>query len=158
MKSAIKIEIEDLGELDEWVTAIVHRKVQEQIEKKLDETIETAVSAAANEVIADKLRAQAEAIIADGWTETDGYGRTTRVRTLRDLMTDLLTKPSGDSYSRNREPFATKVIKEALSAAITKNFAADIAAAQKELKGMLDASVKEKLANALKQALGLPTS
>lgn len=157
MKSTIRVEIESMGELEDWVESIVHRKVLEQIEKKMDETIEATVAAAANEVIGDKLRAQAEDIIEKGWTETDQYGRPKgERRTLRDMMTDLLTKLDGDSYSSNRMPFAAKVLRDAMTAAFTKNFAADIAAAQKQLKEMLDADVKAKLAHALKQALGVP--
>lgn len=159
MKSSIKIEIDDLTEMEDWVESLVKCKVTELFEKKMDEAIEEAVDAAANVVISDKLRAQAEDIIEKGWVETDQYGKPKgERRTLRDMMTDALTKATGDHYSSNREPLVAKILKETLSAAITANFANDISAAQKQLKAMLDAEVKTKLATALKQALGLPTS
>lgn len=123
--------------IDQKISALA----QEYVRNTLDDTIRARISATV------------DAVIADGWQQTNSYGEPSGKRiTLKERVSDLLLKAQ-DRYDRSN--WLDKQIKAAAEGVLTKEFKAEIDAAKAKVRAELDAVLTGKVTEALKSAIGL---
>lgn len=127
------------------------RAVKERINKTADALIQSSF----DDAIRSRLSTAIDAVIAEGWYETDTYGgRKGEKLDLKARIGKALTEQRGDSY--NRKPnIVTERVDEAIRSALNGEFAEVIKKATADLKSRLDSTVTAKVAEAIKTALGV---
>jgi hypothetical protein len=125
------------------------------VNERIKQIADSLVRAAFDSTIKDRISAAVDAVLAEGWYETDSYGGRKGERIdLKARIGKTLTEARGDSYHRN-----PSLLHERLDATIKgfldKEFSEVIHAAKTTLKEQLDTSVMRTVADTIKAALGL---
>lgn len=142
---------EDDGESPNALAVQLANAVSERITKLADELVREHF----DDTIRARIAAAVDAVIAEGWYESDGYGgrRGERID-LKARINAALTAPRGDSY--HRQP---SILQERLDAAakgmLDKEFSKVVEDARTKLRQQLDGAVMAKVAASIKEALGL---
>lgn len=130
------------------IDRVIRETVIAKVRKSLDEAI--------GSVTGEYIRAAVADVMAEGWSKTDNYGCQVGPKlTLKDRISETLTKLQGDSYSSNRKNLIDAVIENAVSNAFKTDFAKTIEDAKVKFKAALDGTIAAKLQEALKSSLGL---
>jgi hypothetical protein len=133
-------------------------RMRDQVQGRLDKAIDAAVGGAmvrlVDEQVALKVAEACEAVITQGWQETNGYGEPTgKITTLKERIAGWLNaRESGYSNSPTR---IEKLMSEMIGRWLQKDFAKELDAAREAFKKQVDAVVTAKLGESLKAALGL---
>lgn len=107
----------------------------------------------AEDVARVDIKKQMRDLIEDGWQKTDSYGRPDGKKvTVKDLVLEYMN--AHDRYD-SRGTWMQKTLQSLLTETLQKVVAPEIEAARKAFKDMLDTSIREKLTNALREAMGL---
>lgn len=158
----------ELPDYDRDIDSIVQRAVSEALhgegyEGSLDDRIEEAITTSvrdslrdvAERLIEQRVRAEIENVMLEGWQRTNQYGEPTgELATVSSLIRDALTKESGD-YHR-RETMAAKLTRELLETTMRSEFDKEIKAARQAFRDKIDAVLAGHLTDALRKAVGLP--
>lgn len=115
--------------------------------KRLRDDAHDAIMATITEVVHDQLEVGIH-------TNTDHLGRpagepTPLIELIRTAATDALTKPIGDSYSRNRQTVLQKLVTEAVGAAFAKELQAEVEQARSAAK----AAVRDQAAKVITETI-----
>jgi hypothetical protein len=130
----------------------LYHQLHEQVEQKAAERIDLAIDHAVKRVGEDIIRDAIKTAIADGWPKTNQYGEPTGPTiTLKTRISDMLESRSG--YDRERH--IDKLVKTEVEEALRKEFAKEFEEARKRVRTLLDGALNEKLAQALREGLGL---
>ncbi len=125
--------------------------VSDRITKIADEVVRQHF----DDTIRARIAAAVDAVLAEGWYESDGYGgRKGERHDLKARINAAMIAPRGDSYNR-RPPILQERIDEAIKATLDKDFGPVIAQARETLRKQLDATVMTKVTETVKAALGL---
>lgn len=127
------------------------------VKERINAIAESMVREKFDAVIADRITSAVDAVLADGWYETDSYGgRKGDRHDLKARISKALTEPRRDSGGYSRKPsILDERLDEAIKAALNGEFAEVIKKATTDLRARLDATVTQKVAEAIKSALGV---
>lgn len=129
--------------------------MRRHLEAKITATAEALVRERIGAVVAQRIEAAVDAVLAEGWTRTDSYGCSTGQKLdLKGRISEILNTKQGDSYNR-RGTLIEEAIKLRLEAALAKDFAEELKAAREAFREKLDTTVMAKFTETLKSALGL---
>ncbi len=142
----------DADRMERMLASFLQQQVSEETQKRIRDTVAKQVDHCVGEITTNLLRAEVEAIVAEGWRETDTYGDATgRTITLRQRVAKTLD--GRDQYSRERH--LDKLFTETLNAALRKELAEELQAARTAFRAKVDAVLNAKLHEALRDSLGL---
>ncbi len=132
-------------------------QMKHYLDSKIAELADVLVREQFDKVVIQRIAAQVDAVLAEGWQVTNQYGEARGPKVdLKGRITELLLKPGRDSYGNGESMTPIdRQVKAAIDGLIGKEFAKDIETARKSLKAQLDASVAAKFTDTLKKALGL---
>jgi len=143
----------DVSSIRYDIAGLVREQVKDHVDDHLRKVVAAEVEQIAIATVRDKIKAAAEETFAQGWAKTDEYGRPTgQTRTVRDMILEHLN--ARDRYSSNGS-WLEKTLTELMRETIQKVVQPEIEAAKKAFKEMLDVSIRDKLATALREAMGL---
>lgn len=152
----IPLKIEVTGWTLDGLLEVVARRTQELAQKKIDYAIDKIVTRAVQDAvdseIAKRVAPVVDKILADGWAVTDDYGRSKGVKSVKDYVLDKLA--ARDPYNGSNT-MIEKRMGEMLSQLIDRALQQDIEAARKKLREQLDGVVASKVAETIKNAIGL---
>lgn len=158
MPEKLEVDIRGLGGA---LLSMVGDQVAEQVNRVLNgeaNLLRKVVAAEVQRIVSGELearvRGEVEDVLRNGWKKTDDWGRELKSVTIRDMAIDYVNGKDG-SYDRDMR--LSKIMKETLEQAIRGELGKEIAAAKEAFKQMLDESLRAKLAEALRVALGLGT-
>lgn len=123
------------------------KRVVEIIEKRVAKQIEHHLS-----TVPDRIEQVVEKLIEEGYPTTNSYGEVTgKAISLEDRVREKLFK--GDRYNHSSwvEQTTTKFIEQQIKGELKPLFDE----AKKKMKGLMDASLMEKLAKSMREGLGL---
>jgi hypothetical protein len=126
------------------IAAQATQEVLWQAEKTVLETVSVEVERYVEEQLSARITSEVDSIIAEGWTQTDSYGGSNKM-TIRERINESL-KASGNGG---------RSIKGLVEKAIEAAVVAEFKEVQPSIRAMIDKTVKDKLAQSLKSALGL---
>jgi hypothetical protein len=137
---------------DYWHRKRIGVRLREYLNKRLDEAIGAAVKAAFDELVTAKISAMIEVVIAEGWQQTDNYGRPTgRVAGLKDRISAILDRTD----NHNNASFVTRTITDAVATTMRGELQPVIDKARADLKAKVDGAILDRLAQAMRAALGM---
>jgi AcrR family transcriptional regulator len=124
------------------------------LEKKIDGLAETLVRERFDTVIAVRISAAVDEVLAEGWVKTDEYGGARGPKVdLKARISEFLSQK--DRYSSPNLNVIDKAVKDAVDKTLSGSFKTEIDAAVKSLRAQLDAAVSDKFVNAIKAAMGV---
>ncbi len=130
------------------IDRVIRETIIAQIRKSLDEAIQSVTGEYIRTAVAD--------VMAEGWRKTDNYGsQVGPAMTLKDRISEVLTKLQGGQYDSNRKNLVDATIEKAVGDAFKTDFAKVIEDAKVKFKAALDGTIAAKLQEALKSSLGL---
>lgn len=173
----IEFDIKDIDR-DEMIAAMAHnllhrwsddngdsptdlgRLLGRAVKAKIEEVAKELVRQHFDTVIHERIAAAVDAVIADGWYETDGYGgRKGEKMDLRARVSRAMTEPRRDSGGYNNKPsLIAERIDEAAKGFLDKELRGEVDKAKAALRAKLDTSVMDTVAAAVKSAIGLQAS
>jgi hypothetical protein len=152
----MKIQIEDGDEatlirvIGDHVLASFYERLNERLERALDEAVRAAVNEQAHLLAVEELRPRIRKVLEGEWLESDRYGDSKRY-SLKDMIAGYF-KPT--SYGGGRS-WATELMEKTIAEIMKAEFQPQIEAVRKELRTRLDTILGEKLALAVREAVGL---
>jgi hypothetical protein len=130
-----------------------HRDVDELVRDAVRGEVEKLAGKIATEEIRRRIAAAIDDVFATGWRKTDEYGREQgKVETVKDMILGYLK--SSDRYSSAGQ-WIEKATREAFNAYFSKEIEPEVRAAKQRFKEMLDSTIHDRLATALREAMGL---
>lgn len=144
-----------LGEhkLKEQIVRTVSDRLVDRFEKIHRERIERAVDRRAQETVAKEVDDAVRRVIAEGWEELDRWGGRGKRVSLAERVAGLL-REKVDNYGNNRSRYES-LMRDAVEEAFKRELAPMLEQAKAEFKAALDDGIRQRLADALKGALGL---
>lgn len=131
------------------------RSLEHAVKQRIETIATELVRERFTEAIDERIRAAIDAVIADGWYDTDYHGgRVGERKDLRARINKELTAKRGDAY-RSEPSILDKHIQEAIKTCLDKEFKSTIEAAKATLKAKLDEKVLASIAEGIKTAIGL---
>lgn len=132
----------------------------EQLEKLIDakvtEVTTDMVRACFDEKIHKRIADTIDEVLAVGWVKTDNYGNATGASLdLKGRINEIITEKKSTGYNRESRTLAEKLVAEKVHEVLTRELNAEIEKARASLRSQLDAVVAGKVAETIKQALGL---
>lgn len=142
---------DDDGETPTDLGRSLTNAVSQRITKIADEVVREHF----DDTIRERITAAVDAVLAEGWYESDGYGGKRGERMdLKGRINAALTAPRGDSYNRQK-PLLQERLDKAAESLLDSEFKKVVEDAQKKLRQQLDGAVMAKVAASIKEALGL---
>lgn len=140
---------------DRWDRKAVGKHLRVYFEAKVAELADQAVRRVFDGLIRARIAAAVDAVLADGWQETNSYGERTGAKLdLKGRIGKLLTEARGDSYNRNPS-IMDATVKAAVEGFLGREFQPLIDAAKEELKKCLDVKVMKTVSDTITNAVGL---
>lgn len=126
------------------LTARIDAIATEVVQKHFDDTIRERITGAV------------DAVIAEGWYESDGFGgrRGERID-LKARINKALIEPRGDGYHGRKPSLLEERIGKAAETLFDSEFKKVVEDAKTKLRQQLDGTVMSKVAASIKEALGL---
>jgi hypothetical protein len=138
-----------------WDRKRIGHHLRTYFEAKVAELADQAVRRVFDEAIRDRIYAAIDAVLAEGWQETNGYGESTGAKLdLKGRIGKLLTETRGDSYNRQKSVLGEHTEK-AVESIVAKEFQPVIDAAKAHLKTCLDEKVMKTVSATIANAVGL---
>jgi hypothetical protein len=125
--------------------------MRDEAKRAVKDAVDGAVAEAANEYVREKVTPLIDATIKEGWQATDSYGRPTKRVTVESIVIEQLTQ--SDSYDRTTWIHAQ--VKKHLATMIDAAMKSEVDAARAELRKQLDAVLKAKISETIRDAVGL---
>lgn len=148
----MQIEIPD--RLQEKFVEAVADLARYQCEKRITEAIEKEILDFMNSkleaMITDKITAEVEKVLTEGWPLTDSYGRETGRHTLGSVVLDKLKSRSGYSQSS-----IERITHEVAGKIAAQELKQEIEEARKAFRKKVDGMLNAKTQEALRSAFGL---
>lgn len=131
----------------------VLKEVRDRVDDKIDDMVRAEIRAAIDKVVEERI----VPMIDGPWPLTNNYGeRTGKTASLREIIVEKLTVPRGDSgYGRRPKTLVEELIENAVTAALNGALGAELKKAQEQIKTAVDDTIKTRLTETLKSALGL---
>lgn len=125
--------------------------MKDKAKQAVQDSVDEAVRAAAGEIVREKVEPIIDAQLKEGWPVTDSYGRPNGRVTVESLVASELTK--ADNY--DRESWINKQVKAQISKLVDAALKAELDAARAKLRAELDGVLKAKIAETIRDAVGL---
>jgi hypothetical protein len=133
------------------IAAQATQEVRRQAEKTVLETVSVEVERYVEEQLSARITSEVDSIIAEGWTQTDSYGYGSKKMTIRERINESLKASGNGGYNNGSNRSINGLAEKAIEAAVVAEFKE----VQPSIRAMIDKTVKDKLAQSLKSALGL---
>lgn len=145
----------DAGRIESMVAHQITAQVMKEAEApdRIRRLVESAIDRVVNDQFELRIRSEVEAVLAEGWRQTDEYGtRRGEKVSLRDRVGALLGQRERDGYRRS---WADETIKKAIDDLMSKSFVKEIEDMQKKFREQANELLTAKIADGLRSALGL---
>ena len=155
MNDTIKITLE--GVPPNWLPDEITRMLMDgslirSLEQRLDDAVTKRIEELADDVILDRLRAELERALAEGWKRTNTYGEPIgEPISLKERVSRMLENKDPYRSSRWADDVMTKMVDEVYR----KELAKPIAEAKEKVKKMLEDKALEGFGNLLRKAAGV---
>jgi hypothetical protein len=150
----MKIEIEGFteGQFLRALTEEVADKMQDQIEKAIDDGIRPALEKAVVRLAEEALRPAVAAAIQEGWQPTDNYGRPNGpCQTLKDRLSAFLD----EKKQWNDRTLIGGITREVIEAAYKADLNGEIARLRDGFRKQVDEALQVKFRDALAESVGI---
>lgn len=135
------------SKLSDSVAKVVKAKVAEAV----DGIVKAEIEKVSREHVEDAVRAA----LAEGWQKTDNYGTPTGPKLgLKDRIVEFLNTRDG-YYSNEKRNRIERIVEDTVKAVFDAEFKKEMEAAKAQFRSMLDTSIQQKFAEAVKAGLGL---
>lgn len=132
------------------------RQMKEALEQRIDELAAEQVRDCFDEIIKARIVAAVDEVLAEGWRRTDEYGNPRGDKLdLKGRISEHLTKHQSGGYGREARTFVDELVHKTVESVFTRELQGELEKARKSLRAQLDAVVAGKVAETIKQALGL---
>lgn len=153
----VKLDVEAITR--EAIEAQVHREIfedghtDELLRKTIAAQVEKLVASVAQDEVRKRIAAAIDDVFATGWHKTDSFGRAEGgAKTVRDLILEFLT--ARDRYSSDGQ-WIERTTREQFNVVFMKEINPEIVKAKQVFKEMLDTTIRDRLALAIREAMGL---
>lgn len=137
--------------LDMMAEKLVERAANE-LDKRVADAVEAAVASTAEKLARERLEAECERVLTEGWQKTDQYGAPQgKVMSLKDRMSEMLNRTTG----YNSQRWADELIQKAMTDHFGRAFRDESNALLNKFRAQADELLSSKIAEMLKSALGL---
>jgi hypothetical protein len=150
-----EVGLDGMTPVEQAVIQLAARQLAERFQNQVKRELNTLVYEKSEKMIQERLEREIDAALAEGWQKTDHYGaKSGPVLTLRDRISEVLTKAEDRYGSNGGMRWIDARVKEAVAHFVATDFKAELAEAKERLRGMIDDAVMGQLRDALKNALG----
>lgn len=152
----LKIMGHDASRIEGIVAELVTSRVLKDAnaEHRIQQLVEKAVNDVVGEKFKERICAEVESVLAEGWYKTDSYGTRQNTKlTLKDRIGELLNSVT-DNY-QGRKKWIDAAIEGNVSHHMTKEFAAEMDAAKQSFRAKVDALLTTKIIEGMREAFGL---
>lgn len=126
------------------------------IEQKVEKLAEKAVREHFDATIKARIEATVDEVLATGWVKTDNYGNANGARVdLKGRISEIITKKESAGYNRESWTLSEKLVRDKVEEILRGDLNKVSQEAQASLRKQLDTAVTTKVAETIKQALGL---
>jgi hypothetical protein len=131
-------------------------QMRKLIEEKISALAEDHVREHFDETIKERISAQVDVVLAEGWRKTDGYGNANgQAVDLKGRINEIITEKKSTGYNRESFTLAEKLVQEKVREVFNDAFNKEIEAARKSLRDQLEVTVSAKFVETLKGAMGI---
>lgn len=133
------------------------QELRARIERQLEEAIATQVAALVDDSVRARIALEVDRVLTNGWPITDEYGRDSgQRRTLSSIVLDALAQQTPDRFGHNRpEAIPVMVTREVLHRRLGAEFEKEVAAAREAFRAQVDETIRGKISDILRNALGM---
>jgi hypothetical protein len=155
MKITIEVGDIDVSNAEDSIYRIVAERIQARLAGPIAERAREALDSTAREMMRERLEAEIEHVITEGWTPTSSYGEPRGAKvTLKERISKTLTeKTRTGGYNSPEYTIVETVVQTTVKATIDKEFADVIKEAKARFKAAVDAEVMGRIAEAVKTVL-----
>ena len=126
------------------------------LDAKIAELAKTLVLEKFDQVIGERVAAAVDAVLAEGWAITDGYGNARGPRLdLKGHISELLQRQRDAELGKPRKAIIDTLVEKAVGDFIDRELAVELKAARETLRKQLDVMITGKFTETIKSALGL---
>lgn len=148
-------DADDDGEASRASLSSLGHAIRMALVSRVDEIAQALVTRHFDEAVRARIGCAIDAVLADGWHDTDRFGgRRGERMDLRALIGRLLSGETTDR-SGNRRSLIDERVRQATEGLLDREMKADVEEARKILREKLDRAVLEKVAEVVTGALGL---
>ena len=130
----------------------VRSYARELLPSELTQYMQTAVSEAVTSIGQEMIAEEVRRSLDEGFKETDQWGNLKAHHTLKARINKVLTETGGYNDSRT---YVQRVVEEYVKRAVEKEMKDELAAVREQFRKQVDEVLNAKLAEALRQSLGL---
>lgn len=148
----VEVYDETTGPYGDYLATKLAKALESAVKERIGKLAEEMVRSHFDDVIKARIDAAVDAVLAAGWQETNRYGEAAGVKL--DLKARIGQQITGkDSYSHKSriDELVEKTVRDVTHGEFNK----EIEAAKAKVRQQLDAVLSGKVAEALKQAMGL---
>jgi hypothetical protein len=139
------------------VDSSLGKAMQKALTARIDAIAAEVVRRHLDDAIHSRIAAAVDAVITEGWYESDGYGGRKGERIdLKARINKALTEPRrGDGGYNNKPSILQERLDKAAESMLDAEFKTVVEQAKTKLRAQLDGAVMAKVATSIKEALGL---
>ena len=153
-KMTIHVDGITIDQILERLSNLVEQQVRMQMSAKVKDSIDVHVAKIVEEVTRERIFREANALLEEGWKQTDSYGEPTgKVFTLRERVRGIFDGKDRNGY--DRLTMIEQWLKNAVERDLAKVLTEETELVRKQLKAAFDDVVKAKFAETLRKSLGL---
>lgn len=151
-KLTITIDGYDAHQVNEWLDRKVAEVVAASINEKVGDAIEARVSKLVEEITRERVSKDIDAVLAEGWVETNTYGEPTGKKyTVRDRVHAFFN--AKDRYGT--DSLVSRWVRDSVDRDLKEAVASETKAAKEKLRAMFDEALTGKFAATIREALGV---
>lgn len=155
-KVTIEVDERDVARWEEGVVELLADRLQKRAADEIVTQARARALATFDETAKAKVASLVDDLMTNGWPEMSPYGEPTDRRwSARQAIVDALKTEVSSGYNQRRETLIAKLVREGVERVATKEFHEIFEEAKTKLRAAVDDTIKARLAETLKSALGL---